>query len=153
MLFFTFLYFSDPSKSIFFFLSQFSPFALQIKNIFSDPGFLLLRMFAKDVTGCSSHCFVEGGDHRIHFCICIIHNGERCKPPTYYCWESFQQVGSFSFSRSNLSPVCFDLLIFFVRRRWKVIISRSWSLPMSTHGKRRVLAMFTPDRKRFLAKM
>ncbi|WP_419616740.1 hypothetical protein [Thiolapillus sp.] len=45
------------------FLSQFSPFVAQIENFCSDPGFFLLTMFAKDLTGCLSHCCVEGGDH------------------------------------------------------------------------------------------
>ena len=57
-----------------------------------------------------------------------------------------------SFPRSNLSLVCFCLLILF-RWRLKVIISKSWSLPKSAPGKLRVLAMFTPDRKRFLTRM
>ena len=45
------------------FLSQFSPFVTQIKNFCSDPGFFLLTMFAKDLTGCFSHCCVLDGDH------------------------------------------------------------------------------------------
>ena len=64
----------------------------------------------------------------------------------------FNTLGSFTFSRSNLSLMCFGLLILF-RRRWKVIISKLWSLLMSTHGKLRVLAMFTPDQKRFLTRI
>ena len=44
-------------------LSQFSPFVAQIKNFCSDPGFFLPTMFAKDLTGCFSHCCVEGSDH------------------------------------------------------------------------------------------
>ena len=47
---------------------------------------------------------------------------------------------------------CFNVLILF-RRRWKVIISKSWSLPVSVPVKLRVLALFTPDRKRFLTRM
>ena len=43
-------------------LSLFSP-VTQIKNFCSDPGFFLLTMFAKDLTGGFSHCCVEGGDH------------------------------------------------------------------------------------------
>ena len=35
----------------------------------------------------------------------------------------------------------FGLLILF-GRKWKVIISKSWSLPMSAPGKLHVLAMF-----------
>ncbi|WP_419589332.1 hypothetical protein, partial [Thiolapillus sp.] len=45
------------------FLSQFSPLVAQIKNFCSYPGFFLLTMFAKDLTGCFSHLCVEGGDH------------------------------------------------------------------------------------------
>ena len=44
------------------FLSQFSPFVAQITNFCNDEGFFLLTMFAKDLTGCFSHCCVEGGD-------------------------------------------------------------------------------------------
>ena len=40
------------------FLSQFSPFVAQIKNFCSDPGFFLLTMFAKDLTGYFNHCCV-----------------------------------------------------------------------------------------------
>ena len=41
------------------FLPQFSSFVTQIKNFCSDPGFSLLMMFAKDLTGCFSHCCVR----------------------------------------------------------------------------------------------
>ena len=37
------------------FVSQFSLFVAQIKNICGDPGFFLLTMFAKDLIGCFSH--------------------------------------------------------------------------------------------------
>ena len=43
------------------FLSQFSLFVAQTKNICDDPCFLLLTMFAKDLTGCFSHCYVALG--------------------------------------------------------------------------------------------
>ena len=43
------------------FLSQFSLFVAQIKSLCSDPGFLLLTMLAKDLTGCFSLFCVEGG--------------------------------------------------------------------------------------------
>ena len=53
------------------FLSHFSPFVAQTKNLYSKPGFwvvvffvcFFLTMFAKDLTGCFSHCCDEGGDH------------------------------------------------------------------------------------------
>ena len=72
--------------------------------------------------------------------------------PPIIAWKVSNTLGSFSFLRSNLSLVCFGLLILFMLR-WKVIISKSWSLLMSAHGKLRVLAMFTPDRKRFLTRI
>ena len=72
-------------------------------------------------------------------------------PPTI-AWKVFNTLGFFSFSWSNLSLVCFDLLILF-RQRLKVIISKSWSLPMSAPRKLCVLALFTPDWKRFLTRM
>ena len=37
----------------------------------------LTTMFPKDLTGCFSHCFVECGDHLVHVCIFIVHDGER----------------------------------------------------------------------------
>ena len=67
-------------------------------------------------------------------------------------WKVSNTLRFFSFSRSNLSLVCFGLLILF-RRRWKVIICKSWPLPMSAPRKSRVLALITPDRKRFLTRM
>ena len=44
--------------------------------------------------------------------------------PIIIAWKVSNTLGSFSFSRSNLSLVCFGLLVFFRRRR-KVIISKS----------------------------
>ena len=108
-------------------LSQFSLFVAQIENFCGDQ--IHLTMFAKDLTGCLSHCCVEGGGHWLYVCIFVAHDGERCKPPPIIAWKLSNTLGSFSFSRSNLSFVCFGLLIFFRWRR-KVIISKSWSLPM-----------------------
>ena len=72
--------------------------------------------------------------------------------PLITAWKVSNTLGSFSFSRSDLSLVYFCLLILF-RRRWKVIISKSWSLPVSAPGKLCVLAMFTPDWKCFLTRI
>ena len=112
------------------FLSQFSPFVTQIKNLCSLTGFCLLTMIAKDLTGCFNQCRVDGGDHWIQVCVFIVHDGERCKLPTCNSWKVSNTLGSFSFLRSNLSLVCFGLLISFRQRR-KIIISKSWSLPAS----------------------
>ena len=72
--------------------------------------------------------------------------------PPIIAWKVFNTLGSFISSRSDVSFVCFGLLILF-RRRWEVITSKSWSFQMSASGKRRVLALFTPDRKGFLTRM
>ena len=106
-------------------LSRFSPFVAKISNICSDQGFLLLTVFAKGSTGCSSHCCVEGGDHQIHVSIFVIHDGERWKLPACYSLKVSTILGSFSFSMSILSLVSFGLLILF-RWRWRVIISKLW---------------------------
>ena len=68
--------------------------------------------------------------------------------PPIVAWKVQATSGSLSFSRSNLSLGWFGFLAFF-RRTWKVIITRSWSLPMSAPGKLLVLWMLIPDRKRF----
>ena len=115
---------------------------LQWPRVFS------LTMFAKDVTGCFNHYCVEGGDHLIHFWIFVIYDGERCKLPAYHILEGFQHIWIFKL----FELACFGLQILF-RQRWKVIISKLWSLPISAPGKFRVLAVFTPDRKRFLTRM
>ena len=72
-----------------------------------------LTMFAKYLTGCFSHCCVEGGDHWLYVCIFVAHDGERYKPPAYHSFEGFQQMGSFSFSRSKLESCVFWLADFF----------------------------------------
>ena len=62
MLLFTSLYCSDPSGSNLFFLS--SLLLLHRSRISAViQVFFLLTMFAKDLTGCFSHCYVEGGDY------------------------------------------------------------------------------------------
>ena len=137
------------------FLFKLSPFVVQIKNFCSDPFCFLsffLTMFVKDLTGCFCHCCVEGSDRWIHVCILIVYDGERCKLPAYHSLEGFQHTGIFQLSEVKLRLVRFGLLILF-RRRWKVIISKSWSLPMSAPAKLCGMALFTPDRKRFLIRM
>ena len=67
-------------------------------------------------------------------------------------WKAYATSGSVSFSKSNLILVCPCFLTLF-RCSLKVIMTSSWSLPMSAPGKLRVLAMFTLDRKRFLNMM
>ena len=106
------------------FLSQFSPFVAQIENFCSDPGFLVLTMFAKDITGCFSHCCVEGGNHWIYVCIFVAHDGERCKPPAYHSLEGFQHVGILQLFEVKPGSCVFWLADSF-RRRWKVIINKS----------------------------
>ena len=66
-------------------------------------------MFAKDLTGCFSHCCAWGGEHRVHVCIFIVHDGERCKPPVYHSLEGFQHVGIFELSEVKLESCAFWL--------------------------------------------
>ena len=114
--------------------------------------FFLLTMFANDLTGCFSYAalkvvITESMSASLFF---VMVRGANFPP--IIAWKVSNTLGTVSFSRSNLSLVCFGLLILF-RRRWKVIIIKSWSLPMSAPGKLRVLALFTPDRKRFLTSL
>ena len=70
-------------------------------------------MFAKDLTGCFSHCCVEGGDHWIYVSSLLM-TVRRANLPPIIAWKVSNTLGSFSFSRSNLSLVCFGLLFCFV---------------------------------------
>ena len=70
--------------------------------------------------------------------------------PPIIAWKVSNTFGIFQLFEVKL--VYFGLLILF-RRRWKVIISKLWSLPMSAPGKLCVLAMFIPDRKCFITRM
>ena len=60
--------------------------------------------------------------------------------------------GCLNLSRSNLSLDWVGFYVFFRRTR-KVIITRSWALPMSAPGKLLVLWTLTPDWNRFLSNM
>ena len=75
-------------------------------------GFSLLTMFAKDLTGCFSHCCVEGGDHWIQVCN-IIRDGERCKLPAYHSLEVFQHIGIFQLFEVKFESCVFWLAISF----------------------------------------
>ena len=89
------LYFSDSSGSNLFFvisllLSHGSRISAMTQSFASDD---VCQGFA----GCFNHCCVEGGDHWIHDCIFIFHNGEKCKLPVYHSLEGFQQSGTLNF--------------------------------------------------------
>ena len=139
-------------------LSQFSPFVAQIKNFCSDPIVLFVCFFsfwrclpriplAVSVIAVSKVVIIESMS--VSSLLMMVRDATF---PPFIAWEVSNTLGFFSFSRSNVSLMCFGSLILF-RRRWKVIITKSWSLPMSAPGKLRVLALFTPGRKRFLARM
>ena len=93
-------------------LSQFSPSIVQIKNFSYDQGFSPL-MCAKDLTGSFSHYCVEGGDHWVHVCIFIVHDGDRCKVPAYHTLEGFQHIGIFQLFKVKLESCVFWLADFF----------------------------------------
>ena len=98
LLLFTSLYFSDPSGSNRFFLSSLLLWHRSRITAVTQ-FFFLLTMFAKDLTGCFNHCCVEGGDHWIQVCGFIVHDSERCKPPTSH---SLEGVISSTFNRKYL---------------------------------------------------
>ena len=98
----------------------------------------------KYLTGCISHCCIVGGNHGIDVHVLITQSKEWCE-----LQGKVQATSGFlSFSRSNLSLCWFGFLAFF-RRTQKIIITWSWSFPVSAPGKLLVLWMLTPDRKRF----
>ena len=95
------------------FLSQFSPFVAQIKNFCNDPGFFLLMMFAKDllavsVTAVMKVVIIESISVSS---LLMMVRGADLLP--IIAWKLSNTLGSLSCSRSNLSLVCFGLLIFF----------------------------------------
>ena len=134
---------------------------LQFRHTIMDKSFtswyVLLLLFVLRFSSISLHCSpiqfsVAFFKHLLILLFTVFLRPFRFKSFLSQFSPTVAPIRSFSFSRSNLCLVCFGLLIF-LRRRWKVIIGRSWSLPMSAPGKLRVLAMSTPDRKRFLARM
>ena len=95
LMLFTSLYFSDPSGSILFFLNS---LLLSHRSRISAVTQIFF-FFSDDVCqgshGCFNHCCVEDGDHWIQVCVFIVHDGERCKLPTYHSLEGFQHIGIF----------------------------------------------------------
>ena len=87
------------------FLSRFSPFIAQIENFCSDPRFFLLTMFA---TAVLKVVIIES---KSVSSLLMLVRGANFLPTI--AWKVSNKLGSFSFSRSNLSLVCFGLLIFF----------------------------------------
>ena len=71
-------------------------------------------MFAKDFTGCFSHCCAEGNGHWIHVCIFIIYDGERCKLFTCHGLECFQYLGIFQLFEVKLESFAFLACWFFL---------------------------------------
>ena len=109
-------------------------------------------MFAKDLTGCFSHCCVEGGDHWVCVCIFVARDDDRCKLPAYHSLEGFQHIGILQLFEVKLESCVFRLADLFQAKaedhHQQVMITSnvcSW--------KRSVLALFTSDRMRFLARM
>ena len=139
LMLFTSLYFSDPSGSNFFFLSQFYPLVAQIRNFCSDPGF-----FSDDVCHRYHWLFLSllfwrwwSSNPCLHLSSLFMMMRDASCPPIKAFWSQTWVL------------CCFRLQILF-RQRWKVTSSKLWSLPMSASGKLHVLAMFPSDWKRFL---
>ena len=144
---FTSLYFLDLLGSNLFFLS--SLLLSQVKNFRSDSGWQCLPGISLSVSVAAALKVMIIESMTVTSLFMML---RRANVSPIIAWKVSNTLGSFSFSRTNLSFVCFGLLIFF-RWRWKVIISKSWSLPMSVSRKLPVPAMFTSDRKCFFARM
>ena len=90
------------------FLSHFPPFLAQIKNICSDPCFFLFffiifwMVISKDLTGCFSHCCVEGWSSSSAASLFMMVRGANAQ--LILAWEVSNTLVSFSFSVSN--PNC-----------------------------------------------
>ena len=128
------LYFSDPSCSNLFFLrSLLLLHWSRISAVTQVFSFFLLMIIAKDLTGCFSYCCVEDMIIESMSASSLFMMVRGANFPPTIAWKVSNTLGSFGFSRPHLGLVCFGLLIF-VKQRWKVIISKSWSLQMSAPG-------------------
>ena len=105
-------------------------------------------MFAKDVVGCFCHGSVKTVYQGIYFGVLIFKSEEWSKLSSYRCLKKFCDVGVLEFLQIEPDPYAA-----LWGRSLKVIITRSWSLPISAPGKLLVFAMFTLDWKRRLTMM
>ena len=126
MLLFTSLYFSDPSGSNLFFLSS---LLLSHRSRISAviQGFLFWQCLPRISLAASVTAVLKVVITESMSVSSLLMMVRGANLPPIIAWKVSNTLGSSSFSRSNLSLVCFGLLILF-RRRWKVIISKSWSL-------------------------
>ena len=114
MLLFTSLYFSDPSGLNLFFLSSLL-LSHRSKTSPVPPGFLFcwcLPRISPAVSVTAMLC-AEGGDHWIQVCVFIVHDGERCKFPTYHSLVGFEHIGIFQLFEFKLESCVFWLADFF----------------------------------------
>ena len=70
--------------------------------------------------GCFSHCWVEGADYLIRVCIFIIHDGERCRLPTFRNLEGFKHFGI-----SQLFEVKLESCVFLLADSFQVVVVTS----------------------------
>ena len=94
------------------FLSQFSPFVAQINNVCSGKVFFFWRCLPKismavSVTAVLKVVIIESMS--VSSLLMMVRGANL---PPIIAWKLSNTLGSFSFSRSNLSLVCFGLLIF-----------------------------------------
>ena len=89
----------------------------------------------------------------VHFGVLISNGEEWRKRSSYHCSKNFGDVGVLEFLQTEPDPHV--ALVFFTlwRQSLKVIISSSWSLPISAPGKLTVCAMFSLDWKHRFAMM
>ena len=104
-------------------------------------------MFTKDVVGCFCHGSVKAIDQGVYFSVLIFKGEEWSKFSSYRCSKNVCNVGVLEFLQTEPDP-CAALV--FTLWSLKVIITSSWSLPMSAPEKLQLFAMFTLFEKRRL---
>ena len=90
-------------------------------------------MFAKDLTGCFSHCCVKVVIIESMSVPSLLMMVRGANFPPIIAWKVSNTLGSFSFSKSNLSLVCFGSLIVFRRRCHKACVHSERSPYRAVH--------------------
>ena len=129
------------------FLFRISPLISEVENISGDPRLFPATFLPKYLTGCISHCCIIG-NHGIDVHHLIPKSNEWCKYHTYRCLKNACHIWVPQLFK--IKPWYWLVWLSRLRRNRKIIITRSWSLPMSASEKFIVLWMLTPDRKRVI---
>ena len=103
---------------------------------------LITVVFAKDVVGCFCQGSVKAVDLGVYFSVLSFKGADWKNFSFLFARKISAMLGSLSFSRLNLILMLFCFFALW-RRSLRVIITSSWSLPISAPGRLLVFAMFT----------